>query len=97
MALDEFPTAIGEALGLTGTDATTTGGLIISIAIIAMIGLVLSTQRISALAEAIILFAIAGVLTALGWLSPWLLAVALIVFAALFGSKVMVWVGKGGA
>jgi hypothetical protein len=81
--LIDLPTQVGAALG---SDATT-GGLILSVAILASVGLALGATRINIIGTIMVLLATAGVLTAIGWLGAWFLIVSVILIAALFGTK----------
>lgn len=92
MALDELPTLVGNALG---GDAAL-GGLVLSFALIAMVGLFLTSVTRNKEMNMVSMFVLvveAGLLTAIGWFPIGLLiigviaAVALLIFGKSFGGK----------
>lgn len=83
----DLPEAIGDVLGVS----TDTGGLLLSCVVLMAVGLALAYAKLDLLPMLIILLTFAGLLTAVGWLSQWLLVMAAIVIVTLFGIKL----GKG--
>lgn len=84
MSLMDFPNLIANALGTTEL----VGGLILSVAVLTMVGLALSMARMDILPTILILFAVGGLLTAIGWLGIWFLILSGLTVASLFGVKV---------
>lgn len=77
MDLSYLPTLVGEALG---SDATI-GGLLLSIAILVMLGLAMSATRLHPIVTGGVLFGAVIMLTAIGWLTPLVLVAVLIILA----------------
>lgn len=84
--MSDLPAAVGNAVGAADPDLV--GGLILSSAIICMVGLALSATRTNTLSTAIVLLLVAGLLTAIGWLGAWFLVIAVVTIVALFGVRI---------
>lgn len=87
MGLDELPTMVGNALG---GDAAL-GGLVLSFALIAMVGLFLTSAtkgKEMNMTSMFVLVVLAGLLTAIGWFPLGLLIIGVIAAVALILLKV---------
>lgn len=80
----DLPEAVGDVLGVSES----TGGLLLSAVILMSAGLALGYAKLDLMPMLIVLLAFAGLLTAVGWLSQWLLVMSAILIVALFGFKV---------
>jgi hypothetical protein len=83
--LTGIPQAFANA---TGTSLAT-ARLILSVAIIFTAGLAVAAagKRSNEMVTAVVMVGVIGLCTGLGWLSPWLLALACVIIAILFGAK----------
>jgi len=98
MTLTSVSMSVSAASPLTGIPqafATATGTsldtarLILSVAIIFTAGLAVAAagKRSNDMVTAVVMVGTIGLCTGLGWLSPWLLALACVIVAILFGAK----------
>lgn len=80
-----IPQAFADA---TGTSLET-ARLILSTALIFAAGLAVAAagRRSNDMVSAVVMVGVIGLCTGLGWLSPWLLAIACVIIAILFGAK----------
>lgn len=92
--IDEIPQSLADSLGIS----TIAAEYILSACVLLSAGLALSMFKGSNMAAtAIILLAMIGMLTAIGWLDAWLLITAVIVIALFFGEQLRSIVSsKGG-
>lgn len=87
------PGQLGTALGVD--DAT--AGIILAGVFVIAIALAMATAHQPVIPTSITLLATIGMLTALGWVQPWLLILAALAFVTLFVKKTVDTVtGKGG-
>lgn len=89
MALYDLPDLVNSVLGLSPGDVT--GGLVMSIGIITMIGLVLAVTKVGLIGIAVVLIAVVALLTAIGWLPIYLMVVVILIVAALFAKQMADW------
>ena len=86
--INEIPSAFGDSVGISETAAQ----LVISAMILLSIGICLSMFKGSNMPlTIIIMIALVGMLTAIGWLEPWLLVMIVLVIALMFGSALRDW------
>jgi len=89
--IQDLPTSMATSLGTTPDIAR----LILSSAILLSVGLAMAMigKRANMMATIIILISTEGVLTGIGWLTPWLLLFTGILVAAMFAGKIKEAVG----
>jgi len=86
--INDIPTSFADAVGISQTAAE----LVISAMILLSIGIALSMFKGSNMAlTVIIMIAMVGMLTAIGWLDAWLLVMIVLVIALMFGQKLRDW------
>ena len=78
------PGQLGVALGI---DSTTAGIILAGAAVIA-VSLAMATAHQPVIPTSITLLATIGMLTALGWVAPWLLILAALAFVTMFTKKI---------
>lgn len=82
--IQDIPSSMGDALEISDDLAK----MILSVAILTSAGLALAVGKGSNLmVTVIILLGVMGVLTAIGWLTPWLLLLSAVLIAAMFAGK----------
>lgn len=87
-AVEDIPNALADAIGTSVTAAE----MILSAALLLSVGLTLSVMRSGNMATtAIVLLAMLGMLTAIGWLDGWLIVMVALVLALIFGSRLRDW------
>jgi chromate transport protein ChrA len=95
--LDTFPVMLGQALGVPGPvgNQQYAGGLLLSMAILAMVGLALSAtlgksrnERSNLMVTSIVIFVTMGFLYVITWLPFTFLVVAMVIVAILFGGEI---------
>jgi len=89
MALYDLPDLVNSVLGLPSGDVT--GGLVMSIGIVTMIGLVLAVAKIELIGIAVVLISVVALLTAIGWLPIYLMVVIILLVSALFAKQMADW------
>ena len=82
--IGDVPGQLGETLGI---DATTSGILLAGMAVIT-VSLAMATAHQPLIPTSITLLATIGVVTALGWVQPWLLILAALAFVTMFTKKI---------
>lgn len=84
--LTDIPAAMGTSLGISADLAK----MILSVAILASAGLAMAVagKGENIMATLVILLAVEGVLTAIGWLTVWLLLLTAVLIAAMFAGKI---------
>ncbi len=80
----DVPGQLGSALGI---DDTTAGILLAGMTVIS-VSLAMAVARQPLIPTSITLLATIGMLTALGWVQPWLLILAALAFVTLFTKKI---------
>jgi len=91
--LTDIPGRLADALDVSET----TGELIISVAILCAISLALGAARAPVLAIVIVLLAVMGLLTAMGWIDTWLMVLAGLFAAGLWATIFSGLLGGGGS
>ena len=87
-AVEDIPNALADAIGVSVSAAE----LILSTALMLSAGLTLSVMRKGNMATtAIVMLAMLGMLTAIGWLDGWLLVMVALILALIFGSRLRDW------
>jgi hypothetical protein len=87
--LIDIPTGVAGALGVN----TEIAGLILSAFILFGVGIALTlVKKKDQMMTIIVMLTTMGALTAILWLPIWILVVAVVMIAAMFGSKVMGWI-----
>jgi len=83
--LTDIPTTMGTSLGISADLAK----MILSVAILMSAGLVMAMvgKSTNMMATLVVLLSVEGLLTAIGWLTPWLLLLSAVLIAALFAGK----------
>lgn len=89
--LEDLPIALGEAIG--AEDAEYAGGAVLSLLVLMCVGITCGAAKLDMMPIAILLLATMGVLIVLGWLDWWLLALAAILIAVMFGRQIAEGVG----
>lgn len=94
--LTELPMAIGQALGITATaDQLLIGGIILSSMIVFGAAIAMNaTKKMNLPVQVLGIITISGALTLIGWLPTWIMIIGLLLVAAMFGGRVLEWVGK---
>lgn len=92
-ALTDVPRMIGATLGITDTDTQAlVGGLILSAAVMLSVTLMMSYasrgRNVNLLAHVVVLFIVAGILTAIAWLPSWAIVVGVIAAVAMFAGQI---------
>ena len=82
--MTDLPARLGQALGADEY----TGGMILSAAILMSAALAMAAAKVDIMPVVIVLFAVMAVLTTLGWLDKWVLMLAAILVAAMFGKLI---------
>jgi hypothetical protein len=88
--VSDFPLLVGNALGLTGTDASTVGGLLLTVAIMVATALAIGAVgkgKVNPFVIMVILLGEIGLLTVIEWVSYWLLLLAGLMIVFSFASK----------
>ncbi len=80
----DVPGQLGTALGIDSG----TAGILLAGATVISISLMMAAARQPMIPTAITLLAAIGMVTALGWVQPWLLILAALAFVTLFTKKV---------
>jgi hypothetical protein len=83
--IGDVPGQLGASLGID----TTTAGILLAGAATISIALAMAAARQPLIPTSITLLATIGMLTALGWVQPWLLILACLAFVTLFTKKVV--------
>ena len=85
--IQDIPADMAVALGTTPDIAR----MLLSSAILLSVGLIMavSSRKVNMMATAIMLISTEGVLTGIGWLTPWLLLFSGLLVAALFAGKIL--------
>jgi hypothetical protein len=94
--LQDLPLTLGQALGFPVSTAAYTGGMILSMAILAMVGLAFSavlgkghrSENSNMVFTSMTLFVTMGALYLIGWMPFMFLVIAVIFVGVLFASKV---------
>lgn len=87
--LSDLPLMLGNALGLTGGLAQSTGGFILSIGALIAVGMVLAmSKKAGEIMSAIVLTGMIGMFTVFGWLDYWVLLVAALVIVWMASSTI---------
>lgn len=94
--LQDLPLLLGQALGFPATTAQYTGGMILSMAILAMVGLAFSailgkghrSENSNMVFTSMTIFVTMGALFLIGWLPFMFLVIAIVIVGVLFASKV---------
>ena len=84
--IQDIPHSMGDALEIDEDLAK----MILSVSMLASAGLclVVAGKGANLMATLIVLLGIEGVLTAIGWLEPWLLLLSAVLIAAMFATKI---------
>ena len=85
--MEDIPTAMSSAMGVS----VSTAEMILSVGMILAAMLALAVVRMPVLPILLIMLALMGVLTTIGWLPTWLMALAAILTAALFATAGKTW------
>jgi hypothetical protein len=94
--LQDLPLTLGQALGFPSTTAQYTGGMLLSMAVMSMVGLAFSailgkghrSENSNMVFTSMTMFVTMGALFLIGWLPFMFLVIAIILVGVLFGSKV---------
>ena len=87
-AVEDIPNALADAIGVSVSAAE----LILSTALMLSAGLTLSVMRRGNMATtSIVMLAMLGMLTAIGWLDGWLLVMVALILALIFGARLRDW------
>lgn len=89
--IQDIPTSMATSLGTTPDIAR----MILSSAILLSVGLAMAMvgKRANTMATIIVLISTEGLLTGIGWLTPWLLLFTGVLVAAMFGGKIKEAIG----
>lgn len=82
--IGDVPGQVGSALGIN----TTTAGILLAGAAVISVALAMAAAQQPLIPTSITLLATIGMLTALGWVQPWLLILAALAFVTLFTKKI---------
>jgi hypothetical protein len=86
--IDDIPEALSDSLGIT----TTAAEMVLSACVLLSVGLLLAILKGGNMAlTSIVLLAFVGMLTAIGWLDAWLLVMAALIIALIFGAQLRDW------
>jgi hypothetical protein len=99
--LQDLPLTLGQALGFSSATAAYTGGMILSMAILCMVGLAFSailgkrqgTENANMMVTGITIFVTMGTLFLIGWMPFAFMIIAAVVVGVLFASKVKTGLG----
>jgi len=94
--LQDLPLTLGQALGFPTTTAAYTGGMILSMAVMAMVGLAFSailgkshrSENSNMIFTSMTMFVTMGALFLIGWMPFMFLAIAVILVGVLFAAQV---------
>lgn len=82
--IGDVPGQVGSALGIN----TTTAGIFLAGVAVISVALAMAAAQQPLIPTSITLLATIGMLTALGWVQPWLLILAALAFVTLFTKKI---------
>lgn len=86
MVADDILQGLAEKLGTS----TELAGLFLGVCVLASVGIAMSALRVNIVATAIVLLAVAGVLTGFGWLPIWFLIGAILIIVAFSAKEISV-------
>lgn len=94
--LQDLPLTLGQALGFPSTTAQYTGGMILSMAVMSMVGLAFSailgkghrSENSNMVFTSMTMFVTMGALFLIGWLPFMFLVIAIILVAVLFAARI---------
>jgi len=90
--LADVPGQFGAGLGVSAEAA----GILLSAAIMVSLAMVMAVAKQPMIPTTILLVAVMGALTAIGWLKIWMIVMAAVVIAAMFANQMRVGIGSGG-
>ena len=70
--------------------------MLLSVAILASLGLTLSMSKVNFVGTMIVLLATAGLLSAIGWLDYWIILFACLIIAGMFAKNISNWIAGSG-
>jgi hypothetical protein len=82
--IGNVPGQLGTALGIDDT----TAGIVLAGAAVIAVSLAMATAHQPVIPTSITLLATIGMITALGWVAPWLLILAALAFVTMFTKKI---------
>jgi hypothetical protein len=93
--LQDLPQMLGQALGFSTTTAQYTGGMILSMAVMAMVGLAFSAitgkhgdKNANFMFTSVVMFVTMGALFLIGWMPFMFMVIAVILVGVLFAQAV---------
>jgi len=92
--IDDIPDAVNDSV-FDGENLFM-AKLLIATAIMVSVGFAMAAARMDLTPIVIILFAVMGLLVALGWMEYWIMLIGVLVVVAMFGTKMADWLGSRG-
>jgi hypothetical protein len=86
--VDDIPQGFADALGIALDPAE----MLLSAAIVMASALVLAVLRMNIVGVVIVEVVVLGALTVIGWLDSWVMVMAAVVIAAMFGKRFAEWI-----